>query len=69
MEKDATINARIPSALRDEVNKQAARLGWRSARIVREALEHYLPLLALAAAEPRCVLCGGIFCKKHIQQQ
>jgi hypothetical protein len=47
MDKDATINARLPSELRTEVNRQAIRLGWKPARVVREALLHYLPILAL----------------------
>ena len=65
MEKDSTIHARIPSELRAEIDKHAARLGWKPARILRAALEHYLPQLELIAAEPRCIRCGGIFCKKH----
>ncbi len=51
MDKDATINARIPAALRAEVDGHAKRLGWKPARIVREALEHYLSILSLGSTK------------------
>lgn len=40
--KQATINARIPTALRRKVDEQAARQGLKPSRILQTALEEYL---------------------------
>lgn len=40
--KQATINARIPAALRQQVDDCAARRGLKPSRILQTALEEYL---------------------------
>lgn len=44
--KTASINFRIPQELRDEVDRQAARLQVHPSKIARVALEHYMNTIA-----------------------